>query len=415
MKRWVKELWIMAAITAGTIGGGAATATPGNKQQHGGNNLDAAAVVAGNNQFAFDLYALLAKNQGNLFLSPASLSTALAMTYAGARGPTADEMAKTLHFPLDQKQLHPALAALLRAWKAEGKQRGYQLSVANALWGQKGFGFLPDFVTLTRANYGAGLVEVDFAGNAALARKTINEWVEKQTQDKIQELFQPGVLNADTRLVLTNAIYFKGDWAKPFQKQQTQADAFHLSAGQKIKVPLMHRTGDYHYLDGGTFQALELPYVGNDLSMVVLLPRQRDGLADLEKTLSAARLAEWLPRLQKRQVAVALPKFKMTGEFQLNQVLAGSGMPSAFDKDRADFTGMNGTGPRLFITVVVHKTFVDVNEEGTEAAAATGVGISLTSVPLLQTFRADHPFVLVIRDTRTGSILFLGRVVNPQG
>jgi serpin B len=412
MKRWTAVIWILAA---GLLGWGAQAAAQV-KGPGGGVKTDAKTqVVAGNNQFAFDLYAHLAREEGNLFLSPASISTALAMTYAGARGQTAAEMAKTLHFTLDQQHLHPAFAALLREWKAEGKKRGYELSVANALWGQKGFGWLPDFLTVTRTNYGAGLMEVDFVGNTELARRTINDWVEQQTRDKIKELFKPGVLTSDTRLVLTNAIYFKGDWAAQFKKQDTRDEEFLLTADKKVKAPLMHRTGSYKYLDGGTFQALDLPYKGDDLSMLVLLPKKVDGLAELEKALSAARLGEWLGRLRKQEVVVTLPKFKMTKEFQLNRVLAAMGMPSAFDKSRADLTGMNGTGPKLFISVVVHKAFVDVNEQGTEAAAATGVGIALTSAPITTAvFRADHPFVFLIRDNHSGSVLFLGRVANPQ-
>jgi serpin B len=412
MKRWTVVLWSLAAgFLWWSVQAAAQVKSPG-----GGVKTDAKSqVVAGNNQFAFDLYAHLAREEGNLFLSPSSISTALAMTYAGARSQTAAEMAKTLHFALDQQHLHPAFAALLRDWKAEGKKRGYELSIANALWGQKGFGWLPDFLNVTRTNYGAGLLEVDFVGNTELARKTINDWVEQQTRDKIKELFKPGVLDANTRLVLTNAIYFKGDWAAQFKKEQTKDEPFLVTADKKVQTPLMHRTGKYKYLDGGTFQALELPYKGDDLSMVVLLPKKVDGLAEMEKTLSAARLGEWLGKLRKQEVVVTLPKFKMTREFQLNRVLAAMGMPSAFDKDRADLTGMNGTGPKLFISVVVHKAFVDVNEEGTEAAAATGVGISLTSAPVpTAAFRADHPFVFLIRDNHSGSVLFLGRVANPQ-
>jgi serpin B len=389
-------------------------ASPQNQETASMRN-DLSAVVAGNNQFAFDLYAHLAKEKGNIFLSPSSISTALAMTYAGARGQTAEEMAKTLHFTLDSTRLHPAFAALLREWKAEGKKPGYQLSIANALWGQKGFGFLPDFLNLTRQDYGAGLIEVDFAHNVELARKTINEWVEEQTRDKIKELFKPGMLSTDTRLALTNAVYFKGDWAAPFQKNQTSDQDFQLTAQDKARVPSMFRTGHYRYADGGTFQALELPYKGNDLSMLVLLPGKVDGLADLEQKLSARGLQDWLGKLRSQEVAVTLPRFKTTREYRLNDVLAAMGMPSAFNADRADFSGMNGTGPRLFISVVVHKAFVDVNEQGTEAAAATGVGIALAAAPVKrQIFRADHPFLFLIRDNRSGSILFLGRVIDPR-
>jgi serpin B len=375
---------------------------------------DVRSVVRGNNDFALQLYGQLRSKEGNLFLSPYSISTALAMTYAGARGETASEMAKALDFTLPPDRLHRAFAALLAQVNGEARKQAYQLSVANALWGQKNFGFLPDFLNLTRNDYGAGLHEVDFAADTEAARKLINAWVEQQTRNKIKDLLQPGVLATNTRLVLTNAIYFKGFWAHQFKKNDTRPELFHTSPGTSVKAPLMHDTSDYKYLDGGDFQALELPYKGNDLSMVVLLPKKVDGLPELEKKLTEANLAAWLGRLQKREVMVALPKFKMTREFGLNQVLQALGMRQAFIPGGADFTGMSGSGRELFISAVIHKAFVDVNEEGTEAAAATGVVISLASaVPNRVVFRADHPFVFLIRDNRSGSILFLGRLTQP--
>jgi serpin B len=404
----------LAVVVATTILG--LSALGGFAEDGPGAKTDLATVVASDNTFALDLYAHLAKEEGNLFLSPASISTALAMTYAGARGQTADEMARTLHFTLDQQRLHPAFAGQLREWKAEGKKRSYQLSVANALWGQKGFGFVPEFLNLTRTNYGAGLVEVNFAADPELARRTINEWVEQQTRQKIKDLLKPQMINSLTRLVLTNAIYFKGDWQAQFNKAATQDQDFHVSADTMVKVPLMHRTGQYRYLDGGNFQALELPYAGKDLAMVVLLPRKPADLGNLEKVLSTVRLQEWLGKSGEQDVSVWLPRFKMTKELQLNQVLADMGMPTAFIDGKADFSGMSGSRPPLHISQVVHKAFVDVNEEGTEAAAATAVILSApTALPRRPvSFRADHPFVFLIRDMHTGSILFMGRVNNPK-
>jgi serpin B len=373
---------------------------------------DVAAVVKGNDAFAFDLYARLREKEGNLFFSPESISTALAMTYAGARGETAAEMAKTLHFTLKPDHLHPAFHALIDELNGAGKKRGYQLNVANALWGQEGYHFLKDFLELTRKNYGAGLREVDFARNTEAARKTINAWVEKETQDKIKDLLQPGVIDSLTRLVLTNAIYFKGDWYRQFKKDLTRKEPFHVSAGKKIDVPTMHDTGSFKYLDGGSFQALEMQYKGKELSMVVLLPKKIDGLGELEKTLSADKLADWLPKLREQEVGVSLPKFKMTSEFSLKDTLAAMGMKQLFNAATADLSGMNGK-PDLFVSAVIHKAYVDVNEEGTEAAAATGVVVTLKAAahPF---FQADHPFAFLIRDNHSGSILFLGRVVNPQ-
>lgn len=396
---------------------------------------DVAAVVNGGNAFAFDLYRQLRVGPGNLFFSPSSISTALAMTSAGARGQTVREMAKTLHFTLEPKRLHPAYASLLADLNARSKKGGYQMSVANALWGQKGYGFLPEFLQLTRANYGAGLMEVDFRRSPEAARLTINTWIERQTQSKIQELLKTGTIDTFTRLVLTNAIYFKGDWDSQFNKDATSAEPFQISASAKVNAPMMHQTHHFGYFDAGTFHALEMPYVGKDLSMVVLLPKKAgdstelgpllspatgntwvaDGLAALEKSLSAANVAKWLRDMSWRDVIVTLPKFKTTGAFSLAPTLAKMGMPSAFNPKAADFSGMNGKRD-LLLSEVVHKSYVDVNEEGTEAAAATGVVITRTSAsqpPPPVVFRADHPFIFLIRDMRQGSILFLGRVLDP--
>jgi serpin B len=376
---------------------------------------EVAAVVEGNNAFAFDLYARLRTQGGNLFLSPYSISTALAMTYAGARGRTAAQMARTLHFPRDQARLHPGFAALIRQVNATGKPRTYELHVANALLGQKGFAFLPGFLKLTKDHYSTAFNPVDFASNTEEARRAINAWLEKQTKDKIKELFRRGVLTSLTRLVLANAIYFKGSWQSAFPKKNTAKGDFLLAAGRKVRVPLMRQEQKLNYHDGGTFQMLELPYKGRDLAMVVLLPRKTDGLAELEKSLTAERLAAGLARLKTHRVDVTLPSFKVTSEFFLKPTLAAMGMPDAFAHGGADFSGMNGKR-NLFIQAVVHKAFVDVNEEGTEAAAATGVGVGLvryTPPPPRAVFRADHPFVYLIRDTKSGSILFLGRLAMP--
>lgn len=371
-------------------------------------------VVEGNNQFALDLYGKLRSEKGNLFYSPYSLSTALAMTYAGARTQTAEQMAKTLHFNLEPDKLHAAMGALYKNLNAGGQKRGYRLNVANALWGQKNFGFLPDFLNVTKTHYAAGFNEVDFAGASEAARKTINDWVEKETQQKIKELIKPGVLGTLTRLVLTNAIYFKGDWASKFKKEATREEPFHLRSDKQVKVLMMNQTGKFRYLEDETFQALELPYVGKDLAMLVFLPKKIGSLSEFEKTLIAAKLKEWLAKLQSQEVIVSLPKFKMTAEFSLAPVLSAMGMPLAFDSRKADFSGMSGSTERLFVSAVVHKAFVEVNEEGTEAAAATGVVVTTRSERVLRRFRADHPFIFLIRDNRTGSILFVGRVSNPQ-
>jgi serpin B len=373
-------------------------------------------VVEGNTAFALDLYGRLREQKGNLFFSPYSISSALAMTYAGARQHTQEEMAKVLHFPKDQTHLHPAFARLNWELMGGGKGQGCQLNIANALWGQKDKKFRDDFRQLTRDHYGAGLKEVDFSSDHEGARRTINGWVEKETNDKIKELLKPRDVDSDTLLVLTNAIYFKGDWANKFDKNRANDEAFWVAPDRKATVPLMRQNAEFKYTEADGVQILEMPYKGGELSMVVLLPRQRDGLAELEKTLKAVRLSVWLATLSKTQVDVALPKFKTTCGFELADVLKTMGMSDAFTRGVADFSGLDDTKV-LFISNVIHKAFVEVHEEGSEAAAATAIkykdkdrGPDRTSAVV---FRADHPFLFLIRDTRSGSILFLGRLINP--
>jgi serpin B len=373
---------------------------------------DRTEAAQGNNAFALDLYGHLRARPGNLFFSPHSIRTALGMTYAGARGQTAAEMARALHFNLPPERLHPALGALVRDLSGTDKKRGYQLNIANALWAQKDYTFLPEFLKLIHDQYHAALEELDFAGNTEQARKTINDWVEKQTQDKIKDLLPPGVLDSRTRLVLTNAIYFKGTWASPFKKNYTHDAPFHLAAKQDVNVPMMNQKESFPYFQGDRFQVLELPYAGKDLSMVIFLPKEVDGLADFEKNLTAEKLAGWLGRLREQEVVVSLPRFKVTAEFSLKDTLSSMGMAQAFSS-AADFSGMDGKLD-LWLSNVIHKAFVDVNEEGTEAAAATGVIVAAKAVLRETVFRADHPFLFLIRERRSGSILFQGRVVNPQ-
>lgn len=370
-------------------------------------------AAAGNNRFAVSLFHKLGStNGGNLFFSPYSIESALAMTSLGARGTTLSEMNSALQFSGGIP--HRAVAAQNALLNQKG-ERPYRLAVANALWGQQGLSFQPDFLNQSKEFYGAGLNQVDYRGNPEGARKTINDWVEKQTNSKITDLLPKGAVTPDMRLILTNAIYFKGDWAAQFDKDSTNPnDTFHLAAGGTTTVPMMNRTGSYKYFEGSGFQALTLPYKGNDLSMVVLLPRQANGLPALEKSLTAETIAQWTTQGNAREVQVGLPKFKMTSMFSLGEQLKALGMALPFTP-RADFSALC-TSDQLFISSVVHKAFVDVNEEGTEAAAATGVLMQTTAMrqpvqPVV--FRADHPFLFVIRDNRSGAVLFLGRVANP--
>ncbi len=377
-------------------------------------------VVAGNNEFALDLYAQLKAEKGNLFFSPYSISTALAITYVGSRGETEKQMANVLHFNPDQSVFHPTFAQVIYDLTGK-KSKAYELNVANALWGQKDYKFLETFLDITKQHYGAGLKTVDFKNATEEVRQRINDWVEKQTKDKIKDLIKPGVLNPLTRLVLTNAIYFKGNWADQFDKKLTKAEPFTLTNGEKVDVPMMGYKGiqEFKYTKGDGFQALELPYVDNELAMTIFLPDEVDGINALEESLTAEKLSLWLKRMYQQEVIVNLPKFKLTCEFGLKDQLNAMGMTDAFILGKADFSGMTlarNADEKLHIGAVVHKAFVEVNEEGTEAAAATAVGMQAESIPEPPpVFRADHPFIFVIRDVRSGSILFMGRVMDPRG
>ena len=373
-------------------------------------------VVPGNNRFAFDLYARLRDRPGNLVFSPYSISTALAMTSLGARGRTAEEMARTLHLPSDPKALDAGFAALHAQLGGEGEPRPYQLAVADALWGRSGLDYRPEFLERARAGFAAGLQPVDFAADPQGARLTINAWVANQTLDKIKDLLAPPDVSKDTDLILTDAIYFKGAWTTPFPRRATRDEPF-LAGRTSDPVPTMHLTGSFGYAEADDFQMLELPYVGNELSAVILLPKQVDGLPALEATLSAPSLDARLAKLGRHRVEVSLPRFKLEFSTELAPTLAMMGMPSAFGRG-ADFSGI-ATDRKLMLSAVIHKAFAEVNEEGTEAAAATAVGVMKSSAIVVQqppvVFRADHPFLFLIRDRRSGSILFLGRVANPKG
>jgi serpin B len=418
----IKYVLVLVFITATAANSQIAEKTAISKK------TDEQLVVAGNNKFALELYAKLRSKQGNLFLSPYSISTALAMAHAGARGQTELQMARTLHFPFmgstdaelpstlmaDRRQFASAFGKIIENLNNRGEKDGYELRVANALWAQKDYGFLEEFLELIETNYGGQLNQVDFIRAAEAARKTINKWVEKKTNDKIKNLIQKGVLDSMTRLVLTNAIYFKGNWARQFKEDRTKQAPFTLADGRKINVAMMNQTEKFNYMQTDDFQGLELPYVNDELSMIILLPKKFDGLEELEKTLTCENLSKWTGELRNQEVRVSIPKFKMTSQFGLASVLKSMGMTDAFSPN-ADFSGMNGRRD-LFISAVIHKAYVEVNEEGTEAAAATAVTMKLTSIgpTRIPVFRADHPFLLLIRDNHSGSILFIGRVMNPN-
>ncbi|MHC4547480.1 MAG: serpin family protein [Planctomycetota bacterium] len=387
-------LWICLLATLGAAGETAA---------------DDAALARSNARFALDLHAALrTRTTGNLCYSPHSLTTALAMTYAGAREETAAEMARVLHLELPPERLHAAFARLQRT--LDVRSEGCRLHVANRLWGQQGFRFLEGFLAVAEQRYAAPLATLDFAGDPETARRKINAWVERRTERKIRELIPAGLLDRATGLVLTNAIYFKGAWATRFDPRRTLTAPFHVAGGQQVQVPMMVVHHRFRHARVGPVQVLELPYRGDRLAMVVLLPTEREGLPALEREMTPANLELWLGRLRGSKLSVFLPRFRITSGFRLREVLASLGMPRAFRAAQADFSGMTGRR-ELFISEVVHQGFVEVHEEGTEAAAATGV-VMARGAP--RVFRADHPFLLLIRDRTSGSLLFVGRVVNPS-
>jgi serpin B len=299
---------------------------------------------------------------------------------------------------------------------AAGNQKGIELNIANCLWAQKGHPFLPAFLKTAQQNYQANLNQADFATEAEAARSEINRWVAQKTEDKIRDILPPGSLEPLTRLVLANAIYFKGIWAKPYDKSETSTQPFHVSNAQQVNAPLMHHFDEVRYLENSSFQAVELPYQGGQLSMVVMLPRKVDGCGDLENRLTPALLSSSLKEMKPQRVEIFLPRFKLESSFDLNAVLARMGMPDAFSP-KSDFSRMDGS-KLLYISHVFHKAWGEVNEEGTEAAAATAVAVvtrgAVKPPPPPPVFRADHPFVFLIRDTNSGSILFLGRLSQPS-
>ncbi len=372
-------------------------------------------VVNANNQFAFELYSKYKDDpkheNTNIFFSPYSISTALAMTYEGARGQTAEEMQSVLHFPENPDVRRPAFARIHNDINSRDKE--YQLSTANALWAQKDYQFLDEYFNITEKYYGGKVTNLDFIKETEKSRVTINKWVEVQTNDKIKDLIPPGVLDSMTRLVLTNAIYFKGAWVLQFDKSKTRETDFRVSPTSTVKAQMMSLTGEkakFNYAETEDLQILEMPYDGEDLSMLVLLPKE-DTLDKLEQSLNEEKLNEWRNMLQERKIDVYMPRFKFETKYFMVQCLAEMGMPTAFSI-QADFSGMTGKED-LYISQVIHQAFVEVNEEGTEAAAATAVVMKMNSAEFSTMFKADHPFIFIIQQKETGNILFLGKVMDP--
>jgi serpin B len=381
-------------------------------------DADLADLIRGNSEFAFALYPQLSAGDENVFFSPYSISIALAMTYAGAKGGTADEMAQALHFLLPADRLHPAFNKLALELESRSKAEDlepdqvFQLNVANSLWGQAGFAFEQDFLDTLAANYAAGMRLVDYERDAEAARQKINEWVSQSTNQKIKDIIPQGALDALTRLVLANAVYFKAAWQHPFEPDATLPGPFRLRDGTTVEVPMMHEQASLRSTAGGGYRAVELPYAGRQLSMLILLPDE-GALEGVEARLESGLLDEAVNALQSSQVILSLPKFEYEWSLSMTDGLKALGMRDAFVPERADFSGMDGRRD-LFVTDILHKAFVAVDEAGTEAAAATTVIVGTTSMPTdLIEFKIDRPFLFVIRDNPTGTVLFVGKVVNP--
>jgi len=374
------------------------------------------ALVTGNSNFAFTLYQLLKKNStGNLFYSPYSISTALAMTYAGAAGDTEKQMSSALDFTLPQTQLHPAFNELAlqlasRGQNAKGTNgKSFSLNIANALWGQQDYNIQSAFLDTLAQNYGAGMNLLDFINSPEPSRVTINDWVSQQTNNRINDLLPQGSIDSLTRFVLTNAIYFDAAWQDPFAKESTRDNTFKLLNGKTISVPMMNREGGYSYVKGSGYQAIELPYSGNEIAMDIIMP-DAGQFNTFESSMTADKISGIIGNLKSNFLDLTMPKFQFDSSFSLNDTLSAMGMPVAFS-DKADFSGITGNLD-LHISDVVHKAFVAVDEEGTEAAAATGVVIGVAAAPA-DSMMVDKPFIFLIRDIKTGAILFVGRVLNP--
>lgn len=374
---------------------------------------DAQELSAGNRAFAVALHQQLTSGPaGNLFYSPYSISTALGMTYAGARGDTEAQMAQALHFPLPAEAIAPRFGALQRSIGA-AQNEGLEMLVANSLWPAQQYSFRADYLSLIEQEFGSAIYLVDYH-QAAEVTTRINDWVALQTRDKILNLIPGGALNALTRMVLVNAVYFNGKWDRPFSPDATSEQPFFVTENETKPVPMMYQELRAGYLesDEGTY-VLELPYKHNTMAMTVVLPAQSSSLPELERALTPEKLASWL-RLPYQNVKVYLPKFTMTAQFNLAQIMKAMGMRDAFNAGLADFSGMTEAIQDLFISEIIHKAFVDVSEEGTEAAAATAVMMRTTSLRMVPVFRADRPFLFFITEKSTGSILFAGRFVEPK-
>ena len=399
-----------AALTRGSSGARPDDLSP----PTGVPEADWKALAEGNNAFALDLYKKLAvAKPGNLIVSPFSVTSALGMAYAGARGDTATEMANTLHFTLPPDRLHPALGGVTRWLQSDGRKQAYEMSIANALWTQKGLAVAPGFRDVLTKSYGSASHEADFAGDREAARLAINRDVETQTRQRVKDLLQPDDLQVTTRVVLTNAVYFRGTWRDQFDKLQTRDGDFETAPGVKVKVPMMSRTkAKLRVAKNPEFLAAELPYNSGRFAMTFLLPTKRHGLQEVERNLTAASLAEALKGMTEGEWEIAVPRFKFESRTDMGETLQNLGMRVAFTP-LADFTAIT-PDTRLSIDKVIHLATVEVDEEGTVAAAATAVTMGKSAYVEPQQVRLDQPFLFLIRDIVAGNVVFLGRYAGPK-
>lgn len=365
-------------------------------------------ISGGNNEFAFNLYSQLADDGGkNVFFSPWSVYTALTMAYEGARGQTADEMKSVLHIPESDEVRRPSFA---RIHDLLNEDNEITLESANALWAQENYPFLDSYVNTIKEYYGGEVTNLDFAGNPSGTRESINDWVSEKTRGKIEDLLGP--IDPLTKLILTNAVYFNGNWVKRFPEEETREENFWIGPGEAVKVPMMSMNGavNFDYAETEDLKALKLPYDGKKLSMLILLPKTKFGLDNLEKSIDTELLENIRGKLDNREVVVHIPKFELKIKYNLEDPLKQLGMNRAFSMERANFSGMTSEEP-FFLLSAVHEAYVKVDEKGTEAAAATAVSAGIGVIPR---FRADRPFMFLIQHEETGVILFMGAVRDPS-
>ncbi|MBI9019446.1 MAG: serpin family protein [Phycisphaerae bacterium] len=375
-------------------------------------------AVQANNEFALRLYDKLntskefKSNSGNLFYGPYSITTALAMTYNGAAGNTKTEMARALNFILDDTELNQALAAIAKSMADNNKAKTYELDIANALWLNNKESFLKDFINTNQKYYDTAIKKLDFYAKAEESAAAINKWCADNTNDKIKKIVEADNVR-QAALVLTNAIYFKGKWAIPFDPKKTHEQDFYINPETKVKTPLMYQKESFLFYSDATAQLIELPYKGDNIVMNLIMPTDRQvDISAIEKSLTAAKLDEYFKKMKIQKVRVSIPKFTMNFQAGLIETFKSMGMKDAFTS-KADFSGINGHN-NLLISDILHKSFVEVNEEGTEAAAVTAVVMTKSAMPRMPSFVADRPFIFIIRDKGTGSILFIGKLSDPS-